>query len=299
VREQIFCADVGKVSTLPRFAVVQDLERFNVNLCVQYLEHIIALGEGDPSLHEKLALLLLKHVTSASRSSSSSSSSSDGEGSRAQAVQRLHAFLESSVQYRAEKILSRLPANADDADLLEVRALLLGRLGQHEGALRIYVSRLQDADKAEAYCRRVWLDASATRPADADVFLTLLRLYLRPSDGAALQLEPALRLIARHGARIDAVAALELLPPLVQLRDIEAFAKKTLQQDAARRNEARVVREIQASRALQLDERLLRLHARRVKVTETRTCVRQSRRPGEPKLMLSLSLSPLADARAA
>ena len=33
--------------------------------------------------------------------------------------------------------------------MYEIRAVLLGRLGQHEGALQIYVQRLKDFQKAE------------------------------------------------------------------------------------------------------------------------------------------------------
>jgi hypothetical protein len=36
-------------------------------------------------------------------------------------------------------------------DMFEARAVLLGRLGKHEGALEIYVYRLQDYIKAEEY----------------------------------------------------------------------------------------------------------------------------------------------------
>lgn len=35
------------------------------------------------------------------------------------------------------------------SDMYEARAVLLGRLGNHEAALQIYVHRLEDYDKAE------------------------------------------------------------------------------------------------------------------------------------------------------
>ena len=35
--------------------------------------------------------------------------------------------------------------------MFEARAVLLGRLGKHEGALELYVYRLQDYIKAEEY----------------------------------------------------------------------------------------------------------------------------------------------------
>ena len=36
-------------------------------------------------------------------------------------------------------------------DLFEVRAILLGRLGRHDSALKLYVYELHDYDKAERY----------------------------------------------------------------------------------------------------------------------------------------------------
>lgn len=42
-------------------------------------------------------------------------------------------------------MLGRLPSE----DMYEVRAILLGRLGRHEGALHIYVYQLEDHQTAE------------------------------------------------------------------------------------------------------------------------------------------------------
>jgi hypothetical protein len=47
--------------------------------------------------------------------------------------------------YRADRILGRLPSE----EIYEVRAILLGRLGRHEGALAIYVNQLKDNATAE------------------------------------------------------------------------------------------------------------------------------------------------------
>lgn len=58
---------------------------------------------------------------------------------------KLIDFLERSTSYRAERVLGRLPSE----DLHEVRAILLGRLGRHEGALQIYVYQLEDHATAE------------------------------------------------------------------------------------------------------------------------------------------------------
>ena len=62
-----------------------------------------------------------------------------------EAYRKLLDLLESSTSYRADRMLGRLPSE----DLHEVRAILLGRLGRHEGALQIYVYQLEDHATAE------------------------------------------------------------------------------------------------------------------------------------------------------
>jgi len=62
-----------------------------------------------------------------------------------EAYQKLLDLLESSTSYRADRMLGRLPSE----DMHEVRAILLGRLGRHEGALQIYVYQLEDHATAE------------------------------------------------------------------------------------------------------------------------------------------------------
>lgn len=268
------------MSTWPRFTIVADLERHNEALCIRYLEHLIrACGDGDPGLHEKLAFLLLRRAECFA----------PDDEVRASTIATLLDHLETSQQYRPERILNRVPTSTEQAaDLFDVRALLLGRLGQDEAALRIYVDRQGDDAKAEDYCRRI-----VARDPASHVFLTLLDIYLRPKRRASeerekderrgkedvettaavqgIRLEPALGIIARHGARIDARAALELLPARVLLSSVDVFASKALRQTYARRAETLVLAQIAQERAVQAEEEQAALHHRRVKVTETRT----------------------------
>lgn len=270
---------------LPRLRIVSYLEKYDDELCTAFLEHIIdTMGEGDPELHEKLIFLYLRQASKLQREGRTQD--------RTEILTRLLEFLDASHQYRAERILGRLPSD----DMYEARALLLGRMGQHEGALHIYVHKLQDHAKAEEYCKRVFASGSG-RPMDNEVFLTLLRIYLRPKlrSGASttseadsqLMLEPALSLIGRHGARLDAIEAFDLLPPLVSLKDVRKFAQQTLQDSTSRRIDARMIREISKARSEQVEEKLAVLQQRRVKVTETRTCPRCHKRLGNSVIAVS------------
>lgn len=253
------------MSTFPRYPIVEDLERFNEDLCIEYLDHLIKhRGDGDPNFHEKLAFLLLRRVERA-----------HDADTRAQTIATLLEHLQTSTQYRAERILHRIPTITEkNTDFCDVRALLLGHLGQHEAALRIYVDRLHNDAKAEEYCKKI----AATQP-DAQVFLILLQIYLQPKkgnkqakkEGESVRLEPALGIISRHGSKLDAESALKLLPSAVPVASLQGFTTKTLRQMYAKHAEALVLSKVSRERALQVEEQQMTLHRRRVKVTEART----------------------------
>ncbi|KAG6810469.1 hypothetical protein H0H92_011733 [Tricholoma furcatifolium] len=121
--------------------------------------------------------------------------------------------------------VDRLYGALSSTDLFEARAILLGRLGRHDQALELYVYRMHDYSKAEDYCKRVYEPGTETK----NVYLTLLRLYLRPSVKVNEDLlPPALDLISRHNSRLDIVETLQLLPPLVTAQDVRAFLVEAL-----------------------------------------------------------------------
>lgn len=153
--------------------------------------------------------------------------------------------------------------------MFEAKAVLLGRLGRHDNALEVYVYKLRDYLKAEEYCKRIYDPNGPT----ASIFLTLLRIYLRPTaqaPPAISLLQPALQLISRHSPRLDSVETLKLLPPLVTAQDVRAFLVEALRAPVF---DARVVKGISQARNEHLDRRLLALQSRRVKVTDSRMFV--------------------------
>lgn len=148
----------------------------------------------------------------------------------------------------------------------EARAILLGRMGKHEDALRIYIYRLKDYSAAERYCSKVY----STSPDPKGIFLLLLRLYLRPSTPDPVLLGPALGLIGSQGTRLDAKEVLDLLPPLVTMEDVRSFFIKTLRDGRKRRNEAKIVRGLVGARKEEVDRALMGLQENRVRITEQR-----------------------------
>jgi Vam6/Vps39-like protein vacuolar protein sorting-associated protein 39 len=103
------------------------------------------------------------------------------------------------------------------------------------------------------------------------IYLELLKLYLKPSvKTSADLLRPALDLIGRHSPRIDPVATLEMLPPLITAQDVRTFLMEALRAPIF---DTRVKREVSKAREEQLSRRLMSLEARRVKITDTRMYV--------------------------
>ncbi|KAK1439143.1 hypothetical protein QVD17_04958 [Tagetes erecta] len=94
------------------------------------------------------------------------------------ARKKLLSALEGISGYTPEVLLKRLPTTA----LFEERALLLGKMNQHELALSIYVHKLHLPELAMAYCDRVYESGLNQQPAKAsgNIYLTLLQIYLNP-----------------------------------------------------------------------------------------------------------------------
>ena len=123
------------------------------------------------------------------------------------------------------------------------------------------------------YCKRVY---DAKDPSKSGIFLTLLKVYLRPTqqqrDSGTSQhvspaetpsaplFAPALALLSTQGTRMDTDAALDLLPPLVTVRDVRVFLGKSIR------------RSVWTARMDGVARTLVDLEGRRVKITDGRLC---------------------------
>lgn len=122
-----------------------------------------------------------------------------------------------------------------------------------------------------------------------NIFLTLLRIYLRPLVKTADDLlRPALELIERHGPRLDPEQTLQLLPPLVFARDVRIFLIGALR---VPRFDARVVRGVALARKDQVARKLMYLEANRVKITDSRMYVSTRAGPYSQMLIRFVQLS--------
>lgn len=163
-----------------------------------------------------------------------------------------------------------------------VKALLLGRMGRHDEALRIYVSRLEDFASAEryvlemkmskltfSYCSKIY---SSPNPdlQDKSIFLLLLKIYLLPQNKDKLLLAPALSLLANHSTQLDPAAVLEILPPLVTMEEIRSFLIRTMRDGTRRINDRKIIKSIVSSRKEEVERILMGLEVKRVRITDQR-----------------------------
>lgn len=250
--------------------MVEYLQTTQPASCAKYLEHIIQhLNEDGALFHDRLAEL---YLANAAKSKGKMACLTSADTTEPAVSDKLVDFLSTSKHYRANRLIGKLAPDA----MPEARAILLGRMGKHEEALRIYVYRLKDYIAAERYCTQVYVSSSVPlteKPEDrkeSTIYLTLLRLYLRPASSDPVLLEPALSLIGKHSTRLDAEQVIGLLPPLVTMRDVQAFFVKTLREDHARRNERLIVRSLVTARKEEIERGLMGLQTRRVRVTDQR-----------------------------
>ncbi|KAE9401526.1 hypothetical protein BT96DRAFT_956547 [Gymnopus androsaceus JB14] len=244
---------------LPRDKVADYLEKISPLLCTKYLEYLIQEREEDSvDFHDRLAELYARIALDARRRKDDES------------YDKLLEFITTTNHYRVDHLYGILSSQ----DLYEARAILLGKSGRHDQALELYVYRLQDYLKAEEYCKQYHQAGTETD----NVFLTLLRIYLRPTIKTNVDLlQPALELISRHSRRLDTTEALQLLPPLVTLNHVRTFLIEGLRIPIFDTN---VAWQINKARNDQIARKLLTLHTKRVKVTDSRICPQCHKRIG-------------------
>ncbi|KAF9064436.1 hypothetical protein BDP27DRAFT_1230507 [Rhodocollybia butyracea] len=248
---------------LPRDRVADYLERISPVLCTKYLEYLIQeRGEESNDFHDRLAELYARITLDARKKMD--------DKLWKESYRKLLEFISTTIRYRVDRLYGLLSSE----DLYEARAILLGKLGRHDQALELYVYRLQDYLKAEEYCKQYHQPEAET----SNIFLTLLRIYLRPTIRTNVDLlKPALELISRHSRRLDTTEALQLLPPLVTLNDVRTFLTESLRIPIF---DTQVVRQVSKARGDQVSRRLMSLQTKRVKVTDSRICPQCHKRIG-------------------
>ena len=267
---EVFTADTENAEHLPKEKVLQFLADINVDLELQYLEHIInELGNQTPEFHQRLVDLYLDELKRPYVD----------DTRRSVLQEKLETFLRNSKRYNKNKTFKQLPS--DDPPFYEARAIVLSAMGQHKQALSIYVFQIKDYEKAEQYCNNTYLLESqegtgpvngapiAEKPAlrrsttevskdQPNIFATLLGLYLRPPQSEEKRWPQALELLGRHGSRLPASSTLDLMPDDLAVAELQDYFRGRIRHATSLLRQEKVVRSLEGVRKVNA-ERLLQL----------------------------------------
>ncbi|GMS79624.1 hypothetical protein PENTCL1PPCAC_1799, partial [Pristionchus entomophagus] len=282
---------------LNRDKVLDFLEEECIEAVIPYLEHVIFKWEDESArLHEALLEYyarkvkeLLKEYTHAFHDDENVIRAGQEEGDLGMYRRKMLKFLHHSLSYSPNKILVQLNHYA----FCEERALILGRLKKHEEALSIYTGVLHDINAAEEYCRLYY---NAADPIDSQVYLHLVRAFVSPSDpqlGTAVLFSPdadlptptpnvtlAIKVLSRHADKMDAVAALSLIPDDSALCDLSASLTALVRATAHEAAASSIRRALCESACLRVERRKKEVSSTRVLITSNTQCVHCEKKIG-------------------
>jgi hypothetical protein len=208
-------------------------------LIVTYLESLVGISTKKPpskddssntlaEMHDELALLLLEGVLSEQYDDETEGESHLGSIYRSK-LRRLLGWSNAAVN--PDKLMSVLPKS-----FLRERALVLGQLGRHEDALRIFYCELDSLDLALEYCdarfEKLSVQTAFTNTSQGGKdnsrqskltdcpYLPLISVALRTDGDSGKGIESAIKVLSLRRDKIDRSAALRLLPRNIPLSSL-------------------------------------------------------------------------------
>ncbi|XP_077670451.1 transforming growth factor-beta receptor-associated protein 1 isoform X2 [Eretmochelys imbricata] len=168
---------------------------------VKYLEYLVLDKKiKKEKYHTHLAVLYLETVLKLK------SVTTDNCVELTETQTKLRSLLQKSDFYRIHFILDKIKGT----DLHMERAILYGKLEEHDKALHILVHESKDFSAAEDYC--IWSSESKDLPYRQRLFHMLLSVYLNPGSSDCELVMAAVDLLNNHAAEFDAARVLQLVP---------------------------------------------------------------------------------------
>lgn len=161
---------------IPADLVNSYLKQNAPNMQATYLELMLAMNENSISGHLQNEMVQIYLSEVLDWYSDLSSQQKWDEKTYSPTRKKLLSALDSISGYNPEVLLKRLPPDA----LYEERAILLGKINQHELALSIYVHKLHVPELALSYCDRIYESGLQHSAKSSGIYLTLLQIYLNP-----------------------------------------------------------------------------------------------------------------------
>jgi len=219
--------------------VLEFLQPHGPAIRMTYLEHVTqAERNTEEKYHTKLALLYLNVVLDllpAAPSLPFGKASRPGAepGLLCKVRGKLLDFLKHSEHYSVATLLHRVK----DSPLYEEAIVLYSRAGKHQAALTVLVEQMKDYQQAEEYC-------ATNTSSDADLFLSLLQVYLTMGGSGPNLPPPAIRLLNTHAGELDPSKVLPLLPESLPLDSLAEYLMKAVESVQQKRREKMIERSL-------------------------------------------------------
>lgn len=283
---KIFTVDLPETEQLDRNLVLEFLRHNAPQMEIPYLEHLIHVWNDKTSFfhttlllryRQKVAPLLAKYLESIGNEVPCPAGQEPGE--LGELRQKLLDFLEISDYYTTQS----LPKLLLSEGLCEERAIVVGKLGQHEEALSIFIYVLNNSKRAEEYCLSVY---QKKLPNSEDIFFLLLKLYLQPPESmsttqlkrkmsvsSASQISSSdsssmpnivfsskiVRLLNEHGDKINPSKAISELSNEFNLVYLKDYLSSTLKRKLQESHEREMFRQLVMSKFYQVQKTWIEL----------------------------------------
>lgn len=277
---KIFTADLPETEQLDRSVVLEFLRNNFPQLEIPYLEHLIHLWNDKTSFfHTTLLLRYRQKVAPLLAKYTGDKPAGQEEGELGELRRKLLDFLEISDHYTTQG----LPALLLNEGLGEERAIVLGKLGDHEEALCIFIYLLKSPKRAEEYCLSVYKKGL---PASEGIFLTLLKLYLHPPEtlssnqlkrkasvSSQMSNESVVDLLRKHGDKIDPLEGISVLPDRFDLIKLKDYLDRTFKRKLQDSHSEEVYRNLLMTKYYNMKKTWIELQqANKITIDETTSC---------------------------
>lgn len=294
---KIFTADSPETEQLDRNLVLEFLRHNAPQLEIPYLEHIIHFWNDTTKYfhtnlllmyRQKVAPLLSEYIKSIGDQVPCPAGQEPGE--LGELRRKLLDFLEISDHYTTQGLGALLL----DEGLCEERAIVVGKLGQHEEALSIFIYVLNNPKRAEEYCSSVY---KKKLPNSKDIFFLLLKLYLHPPEtfsstqlqrkmsvSSASQLSndfsssgnfssKIIKLLNEHRDKIDPLKAIAELPNDISLVSLKDYLDPTFTKKLQESHEKEMFKQLIMSKFYQVQKTWIQLQkANKIVIHDSTIC---------------------------
>ncbi|KAJ0176102.1 hypothetical protein K1T71_008276 [Dendrolimus kikuchii] len=258
---EMFTDGIINAENLPRRKILDYLVSENKLLATLYLEHVIHKWKDiDLVFHETLINLYIEQINAKQTETE--------KRDRDELHYRLLIFLEKSENYDVERILMNMPKEG----FLEERAILYGKLGKYEDGLIIYVSLMENLDKAIQYCEKMY-DAKDLKA--RNIYLKLIQFLLKKlkeGDTKIADLDSILDILENNANKISAIDVLPELPDSAPLHRLQHFLNCTLESQFAMKQAMQIYKSLSYVEASQMPEQVRKAEAKSFEVTIKMTC---------------------------